>query len=50
MHSLATETELKTLKVKWLQWNGYRGTPKQIAKVTLTADMLRRMLAERGVS
>lgn len=34
MDSLATDTELKTLKVKWLQWNGYRGTPKQIAKVT----------------
>lgn len=43
------KTELRVLKIKWLQWNGYQGTDKQIAKVILNAETLRRMLAERGV-
>lgn len=43
------KTELRVLKIKWLQWNGYQGTDKQIAKVILNTETLRRMLAERGV-
>jgi hypothetical protein len=34
----------------WCQWNGQRGTDKQIAKVMhLTVEDLTRMLTERGV-
>jgi len=35
----------------WCQWNGQRGTPKQVAKVTrqLTHEDLARMLRERGM-
>lgn len=45
------ELDWNGLASLWCQWNGQRGTEKQIAKVQriLTADNLRRMLAERGV-
>lgn len=41
----------RDLAKMWCQWNGQRGTEKQMARVMriLTADNLLRMLSERGV-
>jgi len=38
------------LAAKWAQWNGQRGTAKQIARIMarLSAETLYRMLAARG--
>ena len=40
---------LEDLKVLWLNWNGFRGTAKQIERVSLDAQTLKRMLSDRGV-
>ena len=37
------------LKSLWCQWNGQKGTAKQIARIRCTAEQLERMLTERGV-
>jgi hypothetical protein len=38
------------LKVLWCQWNGQRGTARQIARIWCAVDHLERMLTERGIA
>mgnify|MGYP003394273682 CR=1 FL=1 len=44
-------TRHEALAKQWCQWNGQRGTEKQIARVAkqLNESDLTRMLAQRGV-
>jgi ribosomal protein S12 methylthiotransferase accessory factor YcaO len=34
----------------YCQWNGQKGTPKQMAQVRCSDEVLERLLAERGIS
>lgn len=46
------DNELKALQTAWLRYNGFRATPRQIAKlekVGLTIEQLRRMCTDRGI-
>tara|TARA_R110000824_G_scaffold140306_1_gene306125 strand:+ start:9276 stop:9485 length:210 start_codon:yes stop_codon:yes gene_type:complete len=46
----AETAERTALAGAWLRWNGRAGTNKQIGKITLSLEMLRRICAVRGIS
>ena len=44
------ETKERTaLAREWVRWDGRKGTDKQVEKVTLSLEMLRRMCVARGI-
>ncbi len=49
MANLNETTYRERLAAAWCQFNGQKGTAKQIARIRLSEEQLERMLAARGI-